>query len=87
MTTGVGTLFDNIYNFTQYLDRKLKKNIPEIRIEYYIPNQAKRIPVEDITKILFKLAEEKANEKSSETCILKKAAKILRSRTKEFMNL
>ena len=85
MTIRVVTPFANINNFTQYLDRKLKKNIPGIRIEYYIPNQAKRIIVEDMTKILFKLTEEKENEEDSEICILKKAAKILRRRTQEFM--
>ena len=37
--------------------------------------------MEDMTKILFKFAEEKANEEDSEICIPKKAAKILRRRT------
>ena len=36
-----------------------------------------------MTKILFKLAEEKANKENSEICILKKAAKILLRRTQE----
>ena len=75
----------NGYTIRKYLERTLKKNIPGIRIEYFIPNQAKRIIVEDMTKILFKLAEEKANEEDSEICILKKAAKILRRNTQEFM--
>ena len=38
-----------------------------------------------MTKILFKLVEEKANEEDSEICIFKKAAKILRRRPQEFM--
>ena len=41
--------------------------------------------MEDGTKILFKLAEEIANGKYSEIYILKKAEKILRRRTQEFM--
>ena len=38
-----------------------------------------------MTKILFKLAEEKANEEDSEICILKKDVKMLQRRTQEFM--
>ena len=53
------------------------KNIPGNRINYYRPNQVKRITAENMTKILFKLAEEKANKEDSEICIVKKAAKIL----------
>ena len=49
-----------IQTICKYLERKFKKNIPEIRTEYYVPNQANRTIVEDMTKILFKLAEEKA---------------------------
>ena len=49
-----------IQTICKYLERKFKKNIPEIRTEYYIPNQANRTIVEDMTKILLKLAEEKA---------------------------
>ena len=41
--------------------------------------------VEDMTKILFKLAEEKVNEEDNEIYIFKKAEKILRRRTQEFM--
>ena len=41
--------------------------------------------MEDITKILFKLAEERANKEDSEICILKKAAKILRRKRQESM--
>ena len=40
------------------LNRKLKKNMREIRIECYIPNRGKKIIVEDKTKLL-NLAEEK----------------------------
>ena len=65
------------YTIRKYLERTLKKNIPGIRTEYFIPNQEKRIVAEDMTKILFKRAEEKANEEDNEICILKKAAKIL----------
>ena len=75
----------NGYTIRKYLERTLKKNVSRIRIEYFIPNQAKRIIVEYMTKILFKLAEQKPNEKDSEICILKKAAKILRRNTQEFM--
>ena len=45
----------------KYLEKKLKKNIPGNRIKYNIPNQAKGIIVEDLTKILFKLVEELSN--------------------------
>ena len=38
-----------------------------------------------MTITLSKLAEEKANEEENEICILKKAPKILRRRTQEFM--
>ena len=75
----------NGYTIRKYLERTLKKNVSRIRIEYFIPNQAKRIIVEYMTKILFKLAEQKPNEEDSEICILKKAAKILRRNTQEFM--
>ena len=85
MTKGMVTLFQNIYNFTQHLDRKLKKNIPRIRIECYIPTQANRIIVEDMKKIIFKVAEEKLNEGDSDICILTKTTKILRRRTQKFM--
>ena len=71
------------YAIRKYLERTLKKNIPGIRIEYFIPNQTKRTTVEDMTKILFKLAEEKANEEENEICMY--TAKILRRRTQEFM--
>ena len=37
--------------------------------------------MEDKTKILFKLAEGKANEEDIEICILKKAAKVVRRRS------
>ena len=73
------------YTICKYLERKLKKNIPGIRIEYYIPNQAKRIIVEDMTKILFKPPEKKVYEEDSEMCILKKASKILRRKARKFM--
>ena len=85
MIKGMVTLFQNIYNFTQHLDRKLKKNIPGIRIECSIPTKANRIIVEDMKKIIFKLAEEKLNEGYSDICILKEATKILRRRTQKFM--
>ena len=71
------------YAIRKYLERTLKKNIPGIRIEYFIPNQTKRTTVEDMTKILFKLAEEKANEEENEICMY--TAEILRRRTQEFM--
>ena len=71
----------------KYLEKKLKKNIPGNRIKYNIPNQAKRIIVEDLTKILFKLVEEKAHKEDSEICILKKVTKVLRRRTQEFMKI
>ena len=71
----------------KYLEKKLKKNIPGNRIKYNIPNQAKRIIVEDLTKILFKLVEEKAHQEDSEICILKKVTKVLRRRTQEFMKI
>ena len=73
------------YTVHNYLERKLKQTIPGISIEYYMPNQAKSIIVEDITKILFKLAEERANKEDSEICILKKAAKIIRRKRQESM--
>ena len=73
------------YTVRKYLERKLKNYIPGIRTEYYIPNQAKTIIVEDMTKILFKLAEEKGNKEDSEISILKEASKILQRRTQEFM--
>ena len=57
------------YTIRNYQERTLKKNIPGIRIEYFIPNQTKRTTVEDMTKILFKLAEEKANEEENEICM------------------
>ena len=71
------------YTIHKYLERKYtRKNITGIWIEYYnIPNQAKKIFVEDMAKILFKLTEENANKEGSEICIL---AKILR-RTQKFM--
>ena len=69
------------YTIRKYLEGKLKLKVPGIRIEYFIPNQAKRTIVEDKTKILFKLAEGKANEEDSEICILKKAAKVVRRRS------
>ena len=71
------------YAIRKYLERTLKKNIPGIRIEYFIPNQTKRTMVEDMTKILFKLAEENANEEENEICMY--TAEILRRRTQEFM--
>ena len=65
------------YTIRKHLEKELMKNIPGNRINYYRPNQVKRIIAENMTKILFKLAEEKANKEDSEICILKKAAKIL----------
>ena len=73
------------YALRKNLNKKLKKNILATRIEYYILNQAKRVIVKDMTKILFKLADEKANGDHKEIFILKKTAKILRRRTQEFM--
>ena len=63
------------YTIPKYQKNMLKKNIPGIMIEYYMPNHTKRVIVEDMTNILFKLAEEKADGENSEICILKKAAK------------
>ena len=40
-----------------------------------MPNQAKRVIVEDMTNVLFKLVEENANGENNEICILKKTAK------------
>ena len=53
MVIGVVILF-----VKRTLNRKLKKNMREIRIECYIPNWGKKIIVEDKTKLL-NLAEEK----------------------------
>ena len=54
------------YAIRKYLEKKLKKNVPGIRIEYYLWNQVNRIIVENMTRILFKHAEEKANGENSD---------------------
>ena len=48
--------------FMKYKEKNLKKLISRIRLEYYISNQQIRIAVENMTKILLKLTEEKGNK-------------------------